>query len=109
MATVPGHTYTHGAYRAELTGIFMIMQIIQQLCKLYNITEGGIAIACDGLEALRKAMSTETSFSPLSSQFDIISAIYTAINCSPLTWKWRHVKGHRMTMLAPWIGGQPSM
>eukprot|EP00957_Ditylum_brightwellii_P129863 9905422-Ditylum_brightwellii.AAC.1 len=39
MSTVPGHIYTHDTYRAELTGIYMITQITQQLCKLYNIME----------------------------------------------------------------------
>eukprot|EP00957_Ditylum_brightwellii_P042622 3227618-Ditylum_brightwellii.AAC.2 len=101
MYTVPGHTYTHDAYRAELIGIYMITQITQQLCRLHNITEGSITIACDGLEALRKAMSTETSCSPLSSQFDIISAIDTAINGSPLIWKWCHVKAYQDDHVAP--------
>eukprot|EP00957_Ditylum_brightwellii_P070376 5346898-Ditylum_brightwellii.AAC.1 len=94
-STVPGHIYTHDAYRAELKGIYMITQITQQVCRLHNITEGSIIVACDCLKALQKVMSTETSFSPLSSQLDIISVIDTAINGSPLIWKWHHIKGHQ--------------
>eukprot|EP00957_Ditylum_brightwellii_P198713 15145900-Ditylum_brightwellii.AAC.1 len=62
---------------------------------------GSITIACHGLEAIRKAMSAETSFSALSSQYDIVSAIDSELNNSPLTWKWRHVKGHQDDLIGP--------
>eukprot|EP00957_Ditylum_brightwellii_P189176 14399863-Ditylum_brightwellii.AAC.1 len=69
-ATVPGSLDIHNAYRAELTEIYMLVQIDNKLCLLHNIDKGCITIACDGIEALRKAMATDVSFSPLSSQFD---------------------------------------
>eukprot|EP00957_Ditylum_brightwellii_P035984 2726366-Ditylum_brightwellii.AAC.1 len=94
-ASTPGDMEFHDAYRAELTGIFMVTQIVDLICNRHGITEGKITLACDGLEALRKSMSPDVSFSSLSSQFDLISAIDAAINKSPLTWHWRHVKGHQ--------------
>eukprot|EP00957_Ditylum_brightwellii_P193007 14695517-Ditylum_brightwellii.AAC.1 len=46
-------------------------------------------------------MATDVSFSPLSSQFDIVSAIDHAINISPIPWRWRHVKGHQDNYIGP--------
>eukprot|EP00957_Ditylum_brightwellii_P069073 5243565-Ditylum_brightwellii.AAC.1 len=46
-------------------------------------------------------MSAETSFSALSSQYGIVSVIDSALNNSPLTWKWRHVKGHQDNLIGP--------
>eukprot|EP00957_Ditylum_brightwellii_P170124 12949595-Ditylum_brightwellii.AAC.1 len=84
-ALVPGQTNNHDAHRAELSGIYMVTQVVNSLCKLHNITEGKITLACDGLEAIRKSMLVNTSFSSLSSQFDLLLAIDKAINESPIS------------------------
>eukprot|EP00957_Ditylum_brightwellii_P068969 5234216-Ditylum_brightwellii.AAC.1 len=98
---VPGQTNKHDVYRAELSGIYMMTQVVNSLCKLHNITEGKITLACDGLEAIRKSMSVNTSFSSLSSQFDLLSAIDKAIYESPISWHWRHMKGHQDNYIGP--------
>eukprot|EP00957_Ditylum_brightwellii_P030655 2322980-Ditylum_brightwellii.AAC.1 len=54
-----------------------------------------LSVACDGLEVIRKAMADDTTFFCQSNQFDLISAIDSMIDKSPLVWKWRWVKGHR--------------
>eukprot|EP00957_Ditylum_brightwellii_P050703 3844216-Ditylum_brightwellii.AAC.1 len=43
-ATVPGFLDNHDAYRAELTGIYMLVQIVNKLCHLHNIDNGSITI-----------------------------------------------------------------
>jgi hypothetical protein len=60
-----------------------------------------MTVACDGLEAIKKAMAEETSYSCQSNQFDIISAIDKMICDSPITWHWRHVKGHQDNTIGP--------
>eukprot|EP00957_Ditylum_brightwellii_P148696 11321127-Ditylum_brightwellii.AAC.1 len=77
------------AYRVELLGILMIVIVVLHLCKQYNIQKGLITVACDGLEAIRKAMTDDTTFSSQSNQFGLISTIESMIGESPLVWKWR--------------------
>jgi hypothetical protein len=42
---------------SELTGIYSILPMVNKLCKYYEITDGEIELACDGLSALDKAFS----------------------------------------------------
>ena len=46
-------------------------------------------------------MDSETRYSCLSNQFDLISEIYHKILNSPLTWFWQHVKGHQDDQTGP--------
>eukprot|EP00957_Ditylum_brightwellii_P067733 5141512-Ditylum_brightwellii.AAC.1 len=63
-ATIHGKLFIHNVYRAELTDIYMVTQIVTYLCQIYSITEGAITIACNGGEAIYKAMGSDTSYSP---------------------------------------------
>eukprot|EP00957_Ditylum_brightwellii_P044467 3373620-Ditylum_brightwellii.AAC.3 len=73
----------------------MIVAIIQNLCDQHNIQNSSITVACDGLEAIYKAMSDDTNYSCQSNQFNLISAIDSMIRDSSIEWKWRRVKGHQ--------------
>eukprot|EP00957_Ditylum_brightwellii_P181177 13800561-Ditylum_brightwellii.AAC.1 len=59
-AITPGNLSVHDPYRGELTGIYATVVIVNELCQLYNITEGKVVMACDGIEALKKAMGKGT-------------------------------------------------
>eukprot|EP00957_Ditylum_brightwellii_P132810 10126892-Ditylum_brightwellii.AAC.1 len=83
-AMTPGSPENQDAYQAELLGILMIVIIVSNLCKQYNIQKGLITVACDGLEVIRKAMADDTTFSCQSNQFDLILAIDSMIDESPL-------------------------
>eukprot|EP00957_Ditylum_brightwellii_P162039 12337175-Ditylum_brightwellii.AAC.1 len=54
-ATTPGFLETQDPYRAELSGLFMTIAIVNDICKYHQINKGEITIACDGLSAIRKA------------------------------------------------------
>ena len=60
---------SQSAYRSELARLYGIATMIRPLCKLYQITEGEVELACDGLQALRHVSRMEftTEAKPLSS------------------------------------------
>ena len=51
---VPGAKEIQSAYRSEVTGLLAIIDKLQLLSTEYNITEGAIVIACDGITALTR-------------------------------------------------------
>ena len=83
--TSPGHPKDKDAYRSELAGIFHMVSIVEEISRKFNIPEGAIMIACNGL----------------SNHFDLISAIDHKILKYPLTWYWIYVKGREEDQTDP--------
>ena len=50
---------SQGAYHSELAGLYGVATMIRTLCKFYQITEGEVELACDGLQALRHVSRME--------------------------------------------------
>eukprot|EP00957_Ditylum_brightwellii_P206904 15350501-Ditylum_brightwellii.AAC.1 len=50
----PGAANLHDAYCRELTRLYMMIEVVESVCKYHNIVSGSITIACDGIEALKK-------------------------------------------------------
>ena len=94
---VPGHHTIQGSYRSELMGIYATLKLCQKVCELYNITTGGITLACDNLGAGRKACQTSSYPSTKWDHFDLIQAIYRLRQQLPITVRYLHVKGHQRT------------
>jgi hypothetical protein len=69
--------------------------MINTICHLHGIHQGSIISGCDGKEALRKSFSPHNAAKTKGSQFDLLSAIWAVIKSSPITWKFRHIKGHQ--------------
>jgi hypothetical protein len=91
----PGHSDDQSAYRSELTGLYLIMTIINQLCYFYSIEEGHVEIGCDGLSALQTAFEQGTVLSTDIPDFDLVGAILHLRKTSQVTWTHRHIKGHQ--------------
>ncbi len=53
----PGGPQDQSPYRSELTGIYSILLMVNKLCQYYEIKDGEIELACDGLSAHDKAFS----------------------------------------------------
>lgn len=83
----PGMAKGQSAYRSELTGIYCILICAKKLCEFYNITQGSIELSCDGLSALDNVFNFVSVIKIEDSNYDLLFA--------PLTWKFRHVKGHQ--------------
>ena len=48
-----------GAYRAEATGIWVVIAAVRQMTEKYNIEEAEIRYGCDGKAALKKSFAEE--------------------------------------------------
>jgi len=91
----PGLEEDHSSYRSKLAGIFAVIKVVNKLCGYHNITEGGITLGCDGLLALQSSFHNDMAVYMDSTNFDIISAIRSAICSSPIQWCTWHIIGHQ--------------
>jgi hypothetical protein len=81
---VTGDPSAQNSYCSELASIFGQITLVNTICRLHSITQA----STDG------------------SQFDLLSATRVALQESPITWSFCHVKGHQNadpdTTLDPW-------
>jgi len=91
---VPGGASVQSSYRSELAGIYSTITIVNHICCYFNITEGFIEFAWDGLLALHKVFHS-SKISLNDSDYDIIMAARRAVTISPIKWHTRHVRGHQ--------------
>jgi hypothetical protein len=56
-----------------------------------------MTVGCDRLIAIEKCFRDDSNQTVSMTQvdYDMVSAIRAMLANSPLTWKWRHVKGHQ--------------
>jgi hypothetical protein len=92
---VPSNPDSQSSYRSKLAGIFGQVTLVNALCKTHGITQGAIECGCDSLGALQKVFILDTEIKTAGSNFDLLSATRVAIRDSPVTWTFRHVKGHQ--------------
>lgn len=90
----PGHPSEQDSFRSEVGGILAIVLLTNQLCQHYAISSGTMELACDCQSALTVIFVHEWD-TPTQASYDLIHAARKAILCSPITWRWRHVKGHQ--------------
>lgn len=64
-------------------------------CSFYNIQEGTIEFACDGLSALNRAFSHVSLLSVAEPSYDMLVAIRRQWVHSTILWEIRHVEGHQ--------------
>ena len=67
---------------------------METICKFHGIKRGTMEVACDSLSALRVG-AVGTHVAPTTPDFDLLTDIQLLLSESPLTWQWRHVKGHQ--------------
>ena len=92
---VPGDADSHSAYRSELAGLYGMATMVWTLCKFFQIKEGAVELACDGLQALRHASTFNWTTDPRSPQFDLLTATRSMLSQCPVELHFRHVKGHQ--------------
>jgi hypothetical protein len=91
---IPGEAMFQDSYRGELGGIFAAIVVTELLRKFSGILTANVEIGCDGQEALKNAFDN-FPLHPGQSQYDLLSAIHQRRHYSPLTWTYRHVRGHQ--------------
>ncbi len=102
----PGQSEDIDAYRSELGGIYGIINTINELCTSNQITQGSVTIACDCLSAISNLSKTYEP-GPGQPHHDLLSHIRYLIRSSPVSWTFRHVRGHQddhspYLQLDPW-------
>jgi hypothetical protein len=91
----PGHPSDQSPYRSELSGIYGILCVVEEICKLYDIQSGNITIGCDNEKCLWMSIDKPGSLSTRSKSFDLLSAIRHKIRNLPITVNSHWVKGHQ--------------
>jgi hypothetical protein len=94
-AICPGGAQDQSAYRSELTGLYAILAVVNQLCIFYEVQEGHVEIGCDGSSAFRMALAQDPILTFNPPDYDIIGAIYSLRIQSKVTWTLHHMKGHQ--------------
>ena len=92
---VPGDPAIQCSHRSELSGIIGAVRHMNIICRRYEITEGNIELGCDGLEAFKVASRYDYDPTTRIKHYDLVSTLHQLIKDSPLTWTFRHVKGHQ--------------
>jgi hypothetical protein len=91
----PGGADAHSSYLSELTGLYVILAIMNHFCEYYQIDDGSIEIGCDGLSALQTSFDQGLNLLSDIPDYDLIGAIYHMRKTSKVLWSYRHVKGHQ--------------
>ena len=91
---VPGPIKIGNSYRCELAGLIAIVTMVNALCTHHSITSGKVTIGCDNISSL---LVFALSFlpDPQDDSFDLVSALWSLIQESPITWLPVHVEGHQ--------------
>ena len=92
---VPGGDESHSAYRSELAGLYGMATMVWTICEFYQVKDGVVELACDGLQALRHVATLHKMTEPKMPQFDLLAATRRMLQLCPVTFKFRHVKGHQ--------------
>jgi hypothetical protein len=91
---VTGDRLDSSSYRSELAGILAAITFTNGVCSQYKITQGACTIYCDNKGALSAAFGYKRP-TPRWTSYDLVRQLRKAIKSAPITWKYKHVKGHQ--------------
>jgi hypothetical protein len=91
---VPGPIQEGDSHRCEMAGIYVVIKLVEVICKTHKVSGGGIRICCDNTSALQM-FDQEYLPDPSHKNFDLISACWKTKNSIPIQWTPQHVKGHQ--------------
>ncbi len=94
---VPGSKEDQNPYRSELAGIDGGLSMLAIIIQFFNIEQGQIEIALDGLSALNQAKKCIKNLLITQSCYDLLQDISNRLKMLPegIKIKWRHVEGHQ--------------
>ena len=91
----PGSESSQCSHRSEMWGVLGIIMSVNSFCDTYNITEGTITAQCDGEGTINILQWMHPITDNNRKHYDLILALKKAIDISPLTWTFAHLKGHQ--------------
>ena len=74
---VPGPVEEGDSHRCELAGLYAIVNVVNCLCKLHEISSGSITIACDNTSAL-KPTAQDYLPHPRQKNLDLMQSMFMA-------------------------------
>ena len=108
--STPAYEGSHGvppsmskmtSHRAELYGIYAILQSLAHLETKYDILDGHLKIVCDNKAALHCSFNFDYKAPVSSRNFDIIWAIYSIRKKLHTSLSYQHVYGHADKLKRP--------
>ena len=90
----PGSDDDQSSFRSELCGILANVLMVNAIAKTHGIEGGTVKLGCDNESALWMSFGRE-GIQTGDSSFDLIKVIKHALEQSPITWEYQHVKGHQ--------------
>ena len=91
----PGPGDLQCSHRSELSGILGAILHVNDLCLRFGIDNGNAELHCDGLGAVNVVAYLHDSINPSMNHFDMVTSIKIALDLSPMTWTFKHVRGHQ--------------
>jgi hypothetical protein len=91
---VPGPIKEGDSHRCEVSGLYVVILLVRDICKTYDILQGGITICCDNTTALQ-IFDPDYLPDPKHPNFDLVGACWRLKNTVPITWATEHIKGHQ--------------
>ena len=82
------------SYRSEMCGILANVVVVNSIATVHDIQEGTVTIGCDNESALW-AVCGDADIKAGDSSADIIKIIRHNMEQGPITWQYKHVKGHQ--------------
>ena len=71
--------------RGSRGGKYGMATMVRTICKFYQIMEGEVELACDGLQALRHVSRMEVTTEAKAPQFDLLAAKRSVFRKCPVT------------------------
>jgi hypothetical protein len=92
---VPGPIEEEDSYRCKLAGLIGIVSVTNAICLLHQFNSGSITVARDNKASL---FIFEPDFvpEPTHQSFNLINSLANLVQCSPITWRAEHVRGHQI-------------
>ena len=90
----PGSDEDQSSFRSELCGVLANVVMINTIARIHGIEGGTVKLGCDNESALWMSFGREVVQTGDSS-FDLIKVIQHALETSPITWAYLHVRGHQ--------------
>jgi hypothetical protein len=92
-----GGLVAQSSYQSEISGLCIIIFMVNLECQSFGITTGSVTVGCDGFLALKSVFGEGEYWEAVIEQtdYDIISSVRAQIRKILINWRWRHVKGHQ--------------
>ena len=91
----PGSRESQCSHRSEMWGMLGIIMSVNSICSSHDITNGSATAKCDGEGTINILQWMHAITNNSRKHYDIILAIQKAIEISPITWNFVHLKGHQ--------------